>query len=397
MSTHAGANSLFAHRFFMRAGLAFGQLFAWVVLFDYALFFSGNFFDSFTLVLSLYAGSHLVTFALTPLSGKLLRFGFRRLMGYGTLVLALAYFAFAVSLQGLYVSYTIEFGATVFAVLVGVYRALYWIPYGVGLASYQSARPFTRTYSELLTASLPLAAGILFLLPMGAVSVFFLAGALVLMGLPLLGSVSDARERYAWGYGETFKNFFGATHRRVALTSILSGVESAALFLVWPLSVFLIVGERYDILGAIIAATLLVLVVARDIVRKTFSALRIQASPVIEGSVRFSAWIMRLTAAGPAAVIAVDTYYYLASPRRHETPDTAAFEQAGDSGTYVDELTALKELGIALGRIVACIIALAFIPTAIPAFVLAAPIVAAAFAALASVAISRSSPPSPAF
>jgi hypothetical protein len=397
IAKHSGADSLFAHRFFMRAGLALGQLFAWVLVFDYSLFVTNNFFESIAFVLVFYVFSHIVTFFLTPVSGGLLRFGFRRVMSYGALALVAGFFSLAISLQGLSPAFPMEFGVFTFAVFLGVYRALYWIPYGVGLASYHSARPFTRTYAELLIASLPLAAGILFLLPLGAVSVFLSAGVLVLMGLPFLGSVPDARERYAWGYVETYRKFFGKTYRKLVLTSILSGIESVALFLIWPLSVFLIIGERYDVLGAVIAATLLVLVVAKNLVHRAFTALRIQASPAIEASVRFSAWVMRLTAAGPAAVIAVDTYYYLASPRRHETPDAATFEQAGDSGTYVDELTALKELGIALGRVGGCFIALAFIASGTPAFVLAAPILAAALAALASVAISRTAPPSPAF
>lgn len=386
---HSGADSLFTHRFFVRAGLAAGAVFAWVLAFDFAFFVSGSFYGALSFTLLLYIASQLVTFLLTPLSGRLLRFGFRRLMTYGTLALALAFASLSLGLQELLPAVSMWGGLLLFAIFFGAYRALYWIPYGVGAAAYAKTRPLTKFYAEVLLAVLPLAAGVLFLLPLGAASVFLSSTVLALLSVPLLGSIPNVREEYAWGYGETYARLFRPAHRAIVLSGILAGVESTALFLVWPISVFLIVGERYDILGAALAATLLILALGRGFVLRAFSFLKIGASPAVEASVRFSAWVLRLTAAGPAAVVAVDTYYYLASPHRSEAPDAASFEQAGDSGTYVDELTALKELGLVIGRVLVCMLAFSLIPIGIPAVILAAPMLAAAVAAAVSVFVSR--------
>jgi hypothetical protein len=62
-------------------------------------------------------------------------------------------------------------------------------------------------------------------------------------------------------------------------------------------------------------------------------------------------WLFRIVVGTPLAIVFVDSYFYTTTPRRLGV-DPFSFEQAADGGSYVDEHTALKEIALALGRIV---------------------------------------------
>lgn len=379
----------------MRAAFAVGQAFAWVITFQYFFAQTLSFGGAMLGVLGVYILSQGVTLLLTPLSGARLRRGFRPLMAFGVLSVSGAFFAFGIGAEQLFPTFMVWEGVLVFATLLGAYRALYWIPYGVSMSAHEQVRPFTRFSTDLLIAALPLVAGTILLLPFGMITVFLSAGVLALLSLPLLGGLRDRKERYVWGYGQTFREFFNPRYRGLVLNSLVSGAESAALFLVWPIAIFLIVGQTYDALGAILSGTLLALLIGKIVVNRFAPRWHVNTSPVVEASIVFSAWIFRLVAAVPIAIIAVDTYYHLGAPRRFESPyASGGFEQAGDGGTYVDELTALKEIGLVLGRIGICAIAIALIPFGSIALVLAAPIAAAAVLAVVSVLLARTVAPS---
>lgn len=385
---------LYAHRAFMRAALAVTQAFAWVISFHYFFETLGTFSGALVSVLFVYITSQVVTIVLTPISGAGLRGGFRPLMAFGVLAFAGASMAFGAGVAQLSPSFSVLQGIVFFAVLFGAYRALYWIPYGISMSGHRAKRPFTRFASELLIATLPFAAGVIMLLPFGMATVFLSGGVLALLALPFLGAIRNRKERYVWGFSETFKQLFYPRYRSLVLNAFVSGIESAALFLVWPLAIFLIVGQRYDALGAILSGTLLALLCGRVIARHVFKRkTRFEPTPAIEASVVFSAWVLRLVAAVPIAIVVVDTFYHLGAPKRFEHPYVhGGYEQAGDSGTYVDELSALKEIGLAFGRIALAFVVLSF-AFSTPALALGIPVFIAACAAALSVVLARTPAP----
>lgn len=390
-----GAPTLFTHRAFMRAALAAGQAFAWVIAFQYFFALTLTFSGAIIGTLGVYLLSQVITLIMTPLSGARLRSGFRPLMAFGTLALAGAFMAFGIGAERLFSAFQVWEGILLFSILLGVYRALYWIPYGVSMSEHEKVRPYTRFATDLLIAALPLVAGTVLLLPFGMSTVFLSAGVLALLSLPLLAGIRDRRERYVWGYAQTFREFFNPRYRGLVLNSFVSGVESAALFLLWPIAVFLIVGQRYDALGAILSGTLLAFLVGKILVKRFIPRLHHHTSPLVEASVVFSAWVFRLVAAAPLAIVVVDAYYHLGAPKRFESPyASGGFEQAGDAGTYVDELTALKEIGLALGRIGLCALTLLLALFSSLAFVLAVPIIVTALFAALSVMLVRTTHPS---
>ena len=80
-----------------------------------------------------------------------------------------------------------------------------------------------------------------------------------------------------------------------------------------------------------------------------------------------SGWAMRLFVGSPVGVVLADSYSHTSAGRSSHSIDAPAFEQSADQGSFVDEITALKEMGLALGRIGACaIFALLLVWTTLP-------------------------------
>lgn len=211
----------------------------------------------------------------------------------------------------------------------------------------------------------------------------FGAGALILCSaLPLI-RVREVYERFSWRYRETFAHLMDRAHRAYVSRSILEGMVGAALLLLWPIAVFLIVGWSYGVLGLVLSLTFLIAIFGRGVVRQVLRRMRVHESRIIGGLLAASPWLLRLLVASPLSIVLVDSYFYTTSSLRHGL-DHPVFEQSSDGGSYVDEYTALKEMGLAIGRITTCALAVGF------ALVLSLPfalIGAFALAALASLTL----------
>ncbi len=133
--------------------------------------------------------------------------------------------------------------------------------------------------------------------------------------------------------------------------SFLEGVSGAALLFFWPLVVFLLVESSYGMLGIILSLTFLLAILLRPTVRRLLRRARLVESKLINTVLAVSPWLFRIAVGTPFAIILVDSYFYTTTPRRLGV-DPFAFEQVADAGSYIDEHTALKEIALALGRIV---------------------------------------------
>lgn len=378
-----------AHRFLLRLALALSTVFAWTFLFQGFSFMSGSRDLGLALIVSLYALSQLIAFILTPLSGAGLRHGVRRALVYGTL---LAGFAFAV-LGVLYapgiISYSSAFDLVIgFVILMGLHRALYWIPYATAQDAH-GAHTTHGLFRETILAFMPLFGGFIIDRMGGPSLVFALSSLLIVFSLFPIARIPESYEGFEWSYGETLMQLFSPANRSFLLLSFLDGVQGVTLLLMWPLAVFMILDGSFLALGVVLTATFLLSFLIRASMGRLLKALRADRSTSILATIAFSSWMFRLAAASPIQIIVADLYYHAGVPTRRFSIDTSTFDQSADGGHYIDEYTALKEMGMALGRIAACILVALFALRfgGVPAFVFA--ITAAGLAAASSVIISR--------
>ena len=102
--------------------------------------------------------------------------------------------------------------------------------------------------------------------------------------------------------------------------------------------------------------TLLLVLILRKVYRYLIRRIGLEDSVSAHAAFAASGWIFRIFAGTPSGFIFADTYSHITSPRRSHSIDIFAYEQAPDQGSYIDEYTTLKEIGLAIGRIIACIL-----------------------------------------
>jgi hypothetical protein len=338
------------HRVILRVALASISVFAWIFVFQFFYVRTGSMANGIASAALTYALAQVVTILVTPWAAAHIRHGFKRLLVYSVLMLATALTILAASFAGYMGS--AGWGIGLFAILMGTYRALYWVPYAVAREASPTHRKGYRG-TEIIVALMPALAGLaLTSSPIAPIGLLCAAAVLAICSIFPLAGMRDVYEGFLWGYRQTFHELFAHSRRRMTLGAVSSGIEGAALLLFWPLVVFVLLNWSYPMLGIVVSVTYLVTLSLRGLVERPLSHL---GSPVL-ALLAASAWIMRLTVGGAIGVILVDTYFYVGSRPPTRGIDSSTFEQTADNTTFVDEHSALKEMGLALGRIIICLI-----------------------------------------
>lgn len=387
-------SALHAHRLLLRVGLSLAHIFAWIFVFEYFFVLTGSEESvaasaarAIAATVALYGFAQLITIIATPMSAAHLQRGVRRSIIWGVLSASAAFVFLGGALSG-YFNTPALWGVVAFAVLLGLYRALYWVPYTISRTDQPHMH--MRAYLEVLVAFMPLFAG----LTISSVAfaegrLLFGAAALLIISLLPLAFLTDTRERYSWSYVYTFKQLFREKNHGLVLQSILEGLQGTALFLIWPLAIFLIFEWSYLTLGLVFTLTLLFILLLRRLYRWMMRSSSLGESPTVHTVLAVSGWIARLAAGTPAGVIVANVYAFTTDPERGTHFDPASFEHVSDRGAFLDEYTALKEIGAAAGRIMLCGVVFFITPLFPVVIVFGIALVVAALAAGLAVLIAR--------
>jgi hypothetical protein len=337
---------LFAtHRFLTRVALSSIHVFAWLFLFQYFYVFHGSLGRALVSVASAYALTQVLSILITPITAWRLRHGIRGMLVNALLSLAGAFAMLAAAFSGMFPS--VAFGILGFCALMALYRALYWIPYEI------AAKKAPRSYwIEGAAALVPALSGIyLMSSPVAPIIALSVASLVALMAIIPLYAMKNTHEGFSWGFRETFRHLFTRSHRAPLIRAICNGFEGAALLLLWPITVLVLLDWSFALLGIVLSFTLLCSMLARILLERHRAHIQ---TPVIHSVMTLSGWILRGTVAAPFAVVLVDASYHTGSGSSERGVDLLTYEQSSDSNTYIDEFTALKDIGQGIGRILFC-------------------------------------------
>ena len=349
--------ALHAHRFLIRIGLSIANVFAWIFVFQYFFLQSQSITSALIATVLMYIIAQIATIVLTPFAAAHLRLGVKRSIIYGALISGAAYIYLGATLAGSFNGEPLGWGIAVFAALYGAYRALYFVPYQLKAVTPDGDRSRMPLLYEIIIATMPAFAGVsLATLSFGPLRILFGAAVFMFISILPLLPLRDVFEGFSWSYWRTFRELIARRHKKILATSFVEGVQGAALFLIWPVAVFLIVGSSYQALGIIVSMTLLLVLILRKVYRYLIRRIGLEDSVSAHAAFAASGWIFRIFAGTPSGFIFADTYSHITSPRRSHSIDIFAYEQAPDQGSYIDEYTTLKEIGLAIGRIIACIL-----------------------------------------
>lgn len=381
--------ALAIHRYLFRLALAAGNIFGWIVVFRVLHIFAGDISLALAGTAILFVLQQGITLILTPLAGAALRHGARRALILGSLSTVLS-FGFLAQLFVSRISIFPEVALSLiasFVVFGGIQRALYFVPYAA--ASAMSDSKGVSFLREASLAFVPLLGGLLIAsVPDGFGLLFAVAAAFALAACFALVEMPEIHERFEWNFAQALGALFALQNQRMLWVAVLDGVQGAALLLIWPLAAFLILGQSILSLGVVLTVTFLAAFLGRNLVRGFLKRIRAE-SPYVIATIAFSSWIFRLAAGTPFHVVIADVYYHSGARPHERGVDVHAGDQWADSGHYLDEYTALKEMGLCMGRIAVCMLFAALAVTYAPAVAFFGAIGAAAVAAATSVLLSH--------
>ena len=351
------ALALQLHRLFLRTAFACAQIFAWLFIYHFLYLQNLSAEDAIVRTVLLYALSQGVTCLLTPYSALRLRNGVRAEIIIAALFAAAAFVILGSTLNDMLGSGS-AVGMLAFAVLLGVYRALYWVPYSVERVETTGAAPRSLII-EMFIALVPAISGSVIAFAIIPPSILlYVAATLVVVAIVPLLRLRETQEGYSWKYFETFGVLFSRPHRKLFFISILQGLESAVLLLLWPIAILTLTSLSYTVVGVVLSITFLIAILLRGTAFNMLRYFKLHDSPAIAAAIAASAWVGRLLVVTPASIILVDVYHLVGVAGHGAAP--IHFEQAADSAHYIDEYTALKEIGLSLGRIIMCLVAASF-------------------------------------
>lgn len=303
------------------------------------------------------------------------KFGFRRALQtsvfFGASFYAIFYFINAENTK-----YLIPFSILVLV----LFRLFYWLPYHVDFAKFTNKKNRGRQVSVFNTSRLvagvfiPVAAG--YVISHFGFNVLFLVAIVLYLasGIPYL-FIPRTRERFSWGFLETWKQFFSREKRKIVLAYMADGAENVVGLVVWPIFIYQLLNGDYFQVGAISTFIIGITVGAQLLLGKRMDANDSKKGTLKWGSFLYSAgWVIKIFISTAFHIFMVGAYHSIAKIFLRTPFDALTYEIAADQGHYVDEFTVLHEIAINFGRalMVILIVAVSFYFAVQWIFVLAA-------------------------
>ncbi len=233
---------------------------------------------------------------------------------------------------------------------------LYWTPFHIDFAKFADAKHrgaqlgLYYSLQQLLTVATPIAAALL--IARFSYQANFLVGLLLSAAslVPLL-FLPKHIVTFEFGYIQTFKKLFSKTFRPMAFSMMALGAENIVGAIVWPIFLFVLFQGNYLEVGAVTAVIVMISLVLEIVVGKETD--RWSAGRILKwGSWVYAfGWIFKGLVSTLTGVFAASTFHSFGSIFMRTPLDTLSYQQAADSGHYIDEYSVLREIALGFGRV----------------------------------------------
>lgn len=247
--------------------------------------------------------------------------------------------------------------------IITLFRLSYWLPYHIDFAKFTDKKNRGKEFSILESTRLfigvisPLLVG--FIVDEVNFKMMFIFGAVIYLisGIPYL-TITRTREKFSWGYFQTWKKFFSKKYRKVVFAYMADGAEQIVGVVIWPIFIWeLLNGDLFKV-GAISSLIVAVSIILQLIIGKYTD--KMNKEKILRfGSILYSlGWIVKIFVATAFQIFITSTYHNLAKIFIRTPFDVLTYEKAADSGHYVDEFTVIHEIAMNLGKVLMLILVL---------------------------------------
>jgi len=135
-------------------------------------------------------------------------------------------------------------------IIITFNRVFYWLPLHTDIAKFTNKKNRSKQLSLIeattvfLQAILPLIGGLI-LMKLDYNVLFIITIVIYLMGIVPLLKIPRTRERFRWGYLQTWKELFSKKRRRTVLAFFGQGAEDAIGVAIWPIFIWELLNGDY--------------------------------------------------------------------------------------------------------------------------------------------------------
>ncbi len=316
----------------------------WFQLFDHSL----------ALTLLFYSGNFLFKFPFFVPAAKLFsRFGLKTGMLTGILGY-LGFFGVVYTLDtGAFTSLPLMIFLMYFSTMI--ITVFYWAPFHIDIieATKKGKRGkqlgVLRAIQQILLVAAPLAGGAL--ISTHGYHVAFLVGiALVILSTIPLKFVPRFDVNYEFTFIESYQKLFSKKYRAMTVSMMAYGAETIIGATIWPIFLFTVFkGDLLDI-GGFAAFVVLIGFMLQLFIGKQTDKIPKRKLLHFGTSVYALGWLWKGLVETVTGVFAASTFHTFGGIVMRTPVDVLTYDQAADSGHYIDEYTVLREIALTMGR-----------------------------------------------
>ncbi len=304
------------------------------------------------LVVLYYLAGQILYLFLLPLGAQFLnKFGFKHSLQLSTICGALYYFGLRMlTAETVYV--VVPF--LIFSITI--WRILYWVPFHVDFAKFSGKKNkgkvigLMQSTVSLIGVIAPVVAGFI-IVNFGYNALFVMGIVLYLSSLLPYITIPKTREKFSWGYFQTWKKLFKRNHIGTTMAFIADGAECIVGAVIWPIFIFIILKGDYLKIGSVSSAVVLVTMTMQLLVGK-YADKKPKKSMLRMGTFFYaSVWIGKMFILTFFHIFLADMFHKFSKIFLRIPFDAKTYEIAADQGHYVDEFTVLHEMAISVGKI----------------------------------------------
>ena len=233
---------------------------------------------------------------------------------------------------------------------------LYWSPFHINFAEFSSNKTRGKQIGilyaaqQLVAVVAPIIAG--WIIVHYGFKLNFFIGLLISFSsiVPLL-FLPPFRVTYEFGFWQSFRELFSKKFRFMSLSMMAYGAENIVGVVVWPIFLFTIFQGKYLEMGAFTAIIVVMSFALEVVVGKKTD----QYSPAkllkFGTGIYALGWIWKGLVETVVGVFAASTFHSIGAIMLRTPMDVLMYEQAADSGHYIDEYTVLREIALNMGRV----------------------------------------------
>ncbi|TAL50870.1 hypothetical protein EPN81_01495 [Patescibacteria group bacterium] len=315
-----------------------------------------EFFDlSIVAVLLWYAINFAVKFPFQVWAAQIFsRTGLISSMVFGTFGIMLFYWTFYLLDTGS------PFGPYILMTLgiigLTIVSCFYWSPFHIDYAKFGPKKTrgayLARLYAlqQMIQVVAPVLAGWV-IVTYGFFMNFFLGVILAGASIVPLFFLPTFKVKYEFGFWESFTKLFSKHFRPMSLSMMAYGAENIVGIVVWPIFLYAIFKGQYLEIGAFAAIVVVIGLVLELLVGRETD--KFSAGKLLKYGTGIYAlgWVWKGLVETVVGVFAASTFHNVGAILLRTPMDTLMYEQAADSGHYIDEYTVLREIALGMGRV----------------------------------------------